>query len=134
MCKIGDIILVRNYISQGTDLRNHSFIVLSTEKGKIEGLNYDMVCNVMSSFHDESHKRRKLSYPGNIPITSSDSRIEFGHETRDGYVKAEQLYFFDKSKLDFDIIGNVTEEIMKIIKQFIEAHPELLEAIIDNIK
>ena len=57
MCKVGDIIVIRNYKSQGNELRRHSFVVLSTEKGRIQGLEFDLVCNVMSSFHSEEHRK-----------------------------------------------------------------------------
>lgn len=134
MCKVGDIILVNKYSSQGVDLSRHSFIVISTEKGKISGLDYNMICNVMSSFHSEEHKARKLSYPGNIEIHPSDEYIRGKGNELGGYVKAEQLYFFDESKLDYIVIGNVTTEFMRIIKEFIETHPELLEVIVDNLK
>lgn len=45
MCKVGDIIVVKNYRSHGTVINRHSFVVLSTEKGQIQGLDFDLVCN-----------------------------------------------------------------------------------------
>ena len=50
MCTIGDIILIESYQHKGRALSKHSFVVLSVESGKIEGLDYDFVCNVLSSF------------------------------------------------------------------------------------
>lgn len=41
MCKVGDIILVNNYKSEGKALDRHSFIIISDENGKIEGVDYD---------------------------------------------------------------------------------------------
>lgn len=38
MCKVGDIIVVRNYKSHGKTINRHSFVVLSTENGQIQGL------------------------------------------------------------------------------------------------
>lgn len=72
MCKVGDIIVVNNY---------------------------DIICNVMSSFKNEEQRRKKLSYPGNFPITHNDSAVINGNE-KDGYIKAEQLYYFNKEKLN----------------------------------
>lgn len=62
MCKVGDIIVVRNYVSQGKEIGKHSFVVLSTEKGKIRGLDYDLVCNVFFSFRRTEEKETKLSW------------------------------------------------------------------------
>lgn len=36
MCKVGDIIVVRNYTSNGQNMSRHSFVVLSTEKDKFK--------------------------------------------------------------------------------------------------
>ena len=60
MCKVGDIIVVKNFVSQGVTLSRHSFVVLSTDQGKIQGLDYDLVCNVMSSFNSEEQRKKKL--------------------------------------------------------------------------
>ena len=57
MCKVGDIIVVRNYLSQGQTIKRHSFVVLSTEHGEIQGMDFDLVCNVMSSFRSEEQGR-----------------------------------------------------------------------------
>lgn len=50
MCKIGDIILVKKYKDKQNNLGKHSFIVIDDEKDTIEGMPYDMICNVLSSF------------------------------------------------------------------------------------
>lgn len=73
MCKVGDIIVVENYKSGGKDIGKHSFVVISDEGGEIQGLDYDLICNVMSSFKDERQKTRKLKYEGNFPITHNDT-------------------------------------------------------------
>ena len=43
MCQVGDIILVDNYFHRNQPIAKHSFVVLSTENGEIEGLSYDLV-------------------------------------------------------------------------------------------
>ena len=64
MCKIGDIIVVRKYIGDDGKIINkqHSFIVIDDNSNQISGLKYDMVANVMSSFRDDKHKKKKLKY------------------------------------------------------------------------
>ena len=57
MCKLGDIIVVKEYFgSDGKKVNQHSIVVINDEKDSIEGLCYDFVANVMLSFHDEEHK------------------------------------------------------------------------------
>ena len=129
MCKIGDIILVDGYIRDGEQIGRHSFVVLSDEKGQIQGLDYDIVCNVMSSFHSEEHKRKKLSYKGNFPIASHDTNAT----KKDGYIKAEQFYYFDKSKTDFIVIGNMVEEVFNRLIDFIESLDIEIEHVVDNL-
>jgi len=131
MCKVGDIIVVKNYKSQGEMVARHSFVVLSTEEGKIKGLDFDMVCNVMSSFHSEEHREKKMGYPGNFEYSSEQEYIRNGHG-KDGFIKAEQFYYFDRSKTDFYVIGNVTPELFNALVVFIGSL-EKIENVIDNL-
>lgn len=132
MCKVGDIIVVRNYVSQGKTLDKHSFVVLSTDHGKIQGLDYDLVCNVMSSFHSEKQRERKLAYPGNFEYAANAENIRKGHG-KAGYIKAEQFYYFDSSKTDFYVLGNVTQELFNALIEFINQLSDI-EIIIDNLQ
>lgn len=131
MCKVGDIIVVRNYKSQGREIKRHSFVVLSTDGGKIQGLDYDMVCNVMSSFHSEEHRQKKLSYPGNLLYEAEQERVQGGHG-KPGYIKAEQFYYFERSKIDYYVIGSVTSELFATLVEFINSLDEV-EHVIDNL-
>ena len=132
MCKIGDIIIINNYIDNGINLSRHSFVVLDDEDGKIQGLSYDMVCNVMSSFKDGNHKNRKLNYPGNFPISSNDTHTN-PNNGRDGYIKADQLYYFNKEKIDFQVIGSMNKESLEKLIKFIEELEIDIKEIIDNL-
>lgn len=132
MCKVGDIILVRKYLSNGTPLQKHSFIVIDDNNGEIHGLEYDWICNVLSSIKDDTQRKKKLSYPGNIEI-KSNNMITNPHNGKDAYIKADQLYFFKKDKLDYRVIGQVTEEALNDIIQFIEDGTFQFEQIIDNL-
>lgn len=132
MCKVGDIILVRKYLSNGTPLQKHSFIVIDDNNGEIHGLEYDWICNVLSSIKDDVQRKKKLSYPGNIEI-KSNNMITNPHNGKDAYIKADQLYFFKKDKLDYRVIGQVTEEALNDIIQFIEDGTFQFEQIIDNL-
>jgi len=131
MCKVGDIILVKSYISQGKEIDKHSFVVLNVEHGKIEGLDYNLMCNVMSSFSSPQQRLKKLEYPGNFEITHNDSNVLNGN-TKDGYIKAEQFYYFDRKKLDFEVIGNLDTTFFEKLIKFIHSLDEY-EHIIDNL-
>lgn len=115
MCKVGDIILVKNYVDNGKTLGQHSFIVLNDESGKIQGLDYDLICNVMSSFKSEEHKEKKLRYPGNFPVTYNDTNIFNGGNQKEGYIKADQFYYFTKEKLDYMVIGTINPDVFNAL-------------------
>lgn len=131
MCKVGDIIVVKNYRSHGTVINRHSFVVLSTEKGQIQGLDFDLVCNVMSSFHSEEHKKQKMKYPGNFVYSAEQEHIKNGHG-KEGYIKAEQFYYFDRDKTDFYVLGNVEPELFNELLAYIQTLEEI-ENIVDNL-
>lgn len=132
MCKIGDIILVDNYKDNGYNLNKHSFIVIEDENGTIEGVPYDFICNVMSSFKNDEQKLRKLRYPGNFPISHNDT-VTDPHNTKDGFVKTDQLYYFKKDNINFKVIGNVIPEVLDMIFDFIENSDFEFSHIIDNL-
>lgn len=132
MCKIGDIILVDNYKDNGCNLNKHSFIVIEDENGTIEGVPYDFICNIMSSFKNDEQKLRKLRYPGNFPISHNDT-VTDPHNTKDGFVKTDQLYYFKKDNINFKVIGNVIPEVLDMIFDFIENSDFEFSHIIDNL-
>ena len=120
MCKIGDIILVPKYIGDDNKIiHNHFFVVVNDENGKIEGLKFDIVGTVMSSFKNEANKEKKLKYEENIEITEEELNFS-NHKARDGYVKADQLYYFDKSKICYYVIGQVDGDVLIRILEKIE--------------
>ena len=126
MCKIGDIIVVKKYIADDGKIINkqHSFVVIDDNVDKIEGISYDLVTNVMSSFKNEEHRKRKLSYKENIEITSKDIYSK-QKNTKKGYIKADQLFYFDKSKLDYYVFASVTPELLdELIRIIIELRYE----------
>ncbi len=118
-CQVGDIIVVKEYKSQGRTLKQHSFVVINTDGGQIQGLDYDVVCNVMSSFHSEVHRQHKLSYPGNFEYSLSDEQIKNGHG-KPGFIKADQFYFFDLQKIDYYVIGSITPNLSKALQEFVK--------------
>jgi len=132
MCTVGDIILIESYQHKGRALSKHSFVVLSVEADKIEGLDYDFVCNVLSSFKSEQQRVKKLGYPGNFEITHEDSSVIKGN-AKDGYAKAEQLYYFNRDKTDYTVIGKLHTDVFNRLVVFIESLEVPLEHITDNL-
>ena len=132
MCKIGDIILIDNYQDNGCVLNKHSFIVIDDQNGTIEGLPYDFIGNVLSSFKTPLQKQRKLSYEGNFPIANDDT-VTNPDNGKDGYVKTDQLYYFNKNKITYSVIGNVKPEILNLIIDFIQESSFEILTITDNL-
>lgn len=132
MCQIGDIILVQKYKDHGQDLSRHSFVVISDENGEIQGLTYDFIANVLSSFKNDMQRKRKLKYPGNFPIDSDDTETN-PHNNKSGFVKADQLYYFAKDKLSYTVIGTMKPDVFNELMNFIENSDFDFEDIIDNL-
>lgn len=130
MCVVGDIIVIKEYVHNGFILSRHSFVVLSDEADQIQGLDYNLICNVMSSFKTQEQKEKKLRFVGNFPISYTDSSVN--GNTKDGYIKAEQLYYFNKNKIDYQVIGRLNDEILEKLLDFIEQLSQI-EEIIDNL-
>lgn len=119
MCKFGDIIVVEEYIGDdGTKLKQHSFVVIRDEPGKIRGLNYDLVASVMSSFKSEEHRQKKLKYEENLEITSEDITGKYKNG-KSGYIKADQLFYFDKSMVNYYVLARIDEDLMDELVQLV---------------
>lgn len=132
MCNVGDIIVVNGYNDNGKAIGRHSFVVLDDNAGQIQGLDYDLICNVMSSFKNQQQHDRKLKYPGNFPIAHDDFDPIKGNDYR-GYIKAEQLYYFNKAKLNYIVIGKMKPEVFNLLIEFIEGLEIEIQHIVDNI-
>ena len=132
MCKKRDIILIDSYKSQGIEVGKHSFVVIDDDGGEIHGLPYDLVCNVLSSFKDENQKIRKMSYPGNFLIRGIDQNVPGGNG-KDGYIKADQLYYFEKDLIKYRVIGYMEEDAFNELIDFIQNGEFELEVIVDNL-
>ena len=136
MCKNGDIILIKQYKDHGTMLPKHSFVVISDECGTVCGLPFDFIALVMSSFKDGEQRKKKMRFPGNFPVTAEDKYMSAWANEKDGYIKAEQFYYFKKNKIDYSVIGSLTEETFEILLDFIESFGEKnveIDQIIDNL-
>lgn len=73
---------------------------------------------MLCSFHDKDHKIKKFKYKENIPI---EKEIISGNHinNKEGFIKVDQLYYFNKSQIDYKVIGQINneflEELVKII-------------------
>lgn len=136
MCKLGDIIVVKEFKNEvGEIIKKHSFIVINEQKGSIEGINFDLVCNMMCSFHNEEHKKRKLRFKENLEISGkiiSNKKINAKH----GFIKANQVYYFDKTKIEYNILGQINDELLnELLKLVIVLNKEgKLKIITTNLK
>lgn len=135
MCKVGDIIVVEECKVGNKDIGRHSFIVLSTDKGEIEGLSFDLVCNLMSSLEgkSEEYAKKKLSYPENMPYSPSEENIINGHG-KEGFIKAGVYFMFNRENTNYRVIGNVQIELYIKLMEFIHNMDEDdIRYIIDNL-
>lgn len=79
------------------------------------------------------HKKRKLSYPENMPYDPSEENIINGHG-KEGFIKAGVYFFFDKTKIDFTVIGNVNVELYLRLMEYIRnMNPEDIRYVVDNL-
>ena len=112
MCKIGDIIAVPGFIGDGNNFVNiHYFVVVNDRNGKIEGLSFDIVGTVMSSFKSVKHKNKKIKYKENIEITEKEGIIN-NKNLKNGYIKADQLHYFNKNKTFYFVVGQVDGDVL----------------------
>ena len=110
MCRPGDIIVVNNFKDElGSYVDKHSFIVIDNKKY--------ITSNMMCSFKDIYQKQKKLKYYGNYEI---DSNYINGNSinTKDGYIKIDKLYYFDKDKTNYKVIAHIDIRLLSKIYKY----------------
>ena len=136
MCKLGDIIVVQEFKDEvGDTVPKHSFVVVNDESDIVEGLKYDFVTNMLCSFHNDEHKSKKLRFKENLAI-----RTEYisgkNLNSKEGYIKADHLYYFNKNEIRFKIIAHMDAELLDELVQLILVLSEenKLKIITTNLK
>lgn len=112
MCKLGDIIVINTFKNENGDtITKHSFVVINDEKNYVEGLKSDFVSNMLCSFHNEEHKNKKLMFEENL---ESKERLISGKKinNKNRYIKADQLYYFDKTKIEYKVIAHMKSGLL----------------------
>lgn len=125
--KLGDIIqLESEFIDvRGVACPSHSFVVVYDQADTFRGIPYDLACTIISSFKSDTDKVKKMGYPYNIEVPAKDTVMTIPNaHNKDGFTKAEQLYLFSFAKTPFHVIGNIIEELVKYIIEFINSIPE----------
>lgn len=131
MCRVGDIIVIKEYASHGVRLGRHSFVVINDQGGEICGMDYDLVCNVMSSFHSPEHRQKKLKFNGNLEYAASEEDVRGGHG-KAGFIKADQFYYFKESEIDYYVIGTISPELYRRLIELIKSLDDI-EEITENL-
>lgn len=136
MCKVGDIIVINEFKNENDKvISKHSFVVISDEENYISGLKYDFVVNMLCSFHNKKHRNKKIKFKENLEIKET-SICGKNINNKTGYIKVDQLYYFDKNLITYKVIacmdnGLLEELIILIIKLNKEG---LLKNILTNLK
>lgn len=105
------------------------------KKDYVEGLKYDFVSNMMCSFHNDEHKNKKLRFEENFPIKEE---LILGEKinNKSGYIKADQLYYFDKKLIEYQVLAHMEDELLDELVQLILVLNEkgLLKNIATNLE
>ena len=137
MCKIGDIILIEKYKSNGKKVGKHPFIIIENNGGTVQGIDFNFIAWAMSSFKNERQKNAKMAYIGNFPTAPDDMTYIEDKYKKKGYVKVDQLYFFNTDKINYRVIGHMDEDVLfQIIKPYVNSikHQGMtFQRIIDNL-
>lgn len=135
MCKLGDIIVVKEFKdSKGEIVPKHSFVVINDENNFIKGYSYDFVSNMMCSFHNEEHKKHKLSIESNLEI---DKNQVIGDKLNDndGYIKTDELYYFKKENIEYKVIAHMKDEFLgELVKLILKLYDKnKVQKVITNL-
>lgn len=126
MCKIGDLILIRNPKTQNKIIGQHTFIVMDDSGGIIRGMfEYDFIALVMTSYNesDETRHEKLKAYANNFHVSKLDKILDdekYHSDNRAAYVRADMIFYFSKEKIKYKKIGMLSEEIYNLLVEFVE--------------
>ena len=66
----------------------------------------------MSSFKSKKHRLKKLKFEENIEVISNEI-ISKSKNNKSGYIKADQINYFNKSKIKYYVLGHISDELLK---------------------
>lgn len=80
-------------------------------------------------------KRKKLKYKENMPIKTeyvSGKNIN----SKEGYIKADKLYYFQKGKINYSVIAHMEPELLDELAQLMVKlyEQERLSQVLSNIE
>ena len=136
MCKLGDLIIIDEFKNENNEIvPRHTFVVINDKPDFIEGFKYDFVSNMLCSFHNEEHKKNKLKSKSNLPVKEKRISGEYINE-KEGYIKANQLYYFNKKKIKYKVFAHMEPELLDELVQLILElnNKNMLEPIYANLK
>lgn len=130
---VGDVIVINKYITpDNIQMKQHSFVVLNNQFGTVAGveigldleLKFDLVTTVMSSIKNEKHKNKiEAYYPKDMIVEFNDAQISNGNR-KDGFIKANQLYYFQRDNIDYFRIGKLNESTLDKLLQLVELNEQ----------
>lgn len=129
----GDLIVIAEYITpDNVKLEQHTFVVLSTIKGTILSaeidlnleLKFDLTAVVMSSIKNQAHKDSvKRHYPKSMIVEINDAQISNGNK-KDGFIKADQLYYFKQKDITYKYIGRLENSTLKQLYKLLQINDD----------
>lgn len=87
---------------------------------------------VLSGENEVRVSKRGIEEIKKFPIANDDT-YSSPDNGKDGYIKTDQFYYFNKSKLSYKRIGYVDYDIMRLIFEFIEESSFEIERKTDNL-
>lgn len=125
ICKLGDIIVVNEFKDKnGEIIPKHSFVVINDEPDYVEGLRYDFVSNVMCSFKNDEHKKKKLRYESNLEIKNGAIKGK-NLNGKEGYIRANELFYFNKKKIKYKVMAHMNDELLdELVQLIIKLHDQ----------
>lgn len=73
-----------------------------------------------------------MRFTGNFPSVNEDTVTDHD-DGKDGYIKSEQFYYFNKEKIDYIVIGSMGIEAFNNLIDYIENLKIDIEDITDNL-
>lgn len=131
--KIGDVILIKEYISESdTILATKYFVVIDTKPNLVDNMYYDIIAVPISSIKNEIHRVKVMSNEIYMPLSNAVIKSS----DKSSYVRLGKIYFFNKDRIMYKIVDRTDNSTLFEIVDQIEnlEQKEKLEFITNNVR
>lgn len=131
--KRGDVILIKEYLSESdTILNTKYFVVIDSKPNVFDGMYYDIIGIPMSSIKSEIHRVKVFANETNMMVNNSIIKSS----DKRSYLRLGKVYFFNRDRIIYKVVDRADSLTLEEMASQIEEleKKNKLEFVTNNVR